>query len=130
MSSLRATEATTIDRSSKEKQMALPFDDSTISLAEITGDALRNEFSSPERQFPLLAGKMIRMYGQGPEGRTCGQCGNFKARKYCNVLSEGRRIGKWELNWPACGAFGVTLTADLRHLQFLRRREEEKEDKQ
>ena len=102
------------------KQIEIPFGDTPIVISGTSGDADREKFSSPEHQFPLLAGKMIRAYGPGPAGRTCGQCANYDRRRGCKAFVEGRPVaGKWESNWPACEAFDVTHPDKLRHMRLV-----------
>jgi hypothetical protein len=106
----------TIETKRKEIQMALPLDCSPpLSIPGTNSAELRQEFSSPERLYPLFAGKMRLAYGPGSDGSTCGKCVNFNRRRRCRAFNG--QFGEWDPTWPGCGAFNVRQEDERRNLR-------------
>jgi len=71
---------------------------------------------------------MYRLYGPGPEGKTCGECANClrvtptdrhynKCRLYGDTAGEST---DWRQKWPACGMFDresgeISVIEQLKH---------------
>lgn len=68
-----------------------------------------------ERHRASLVGRMVTLYGRGPEGATCGQCRHLRAKQYAGRYlkcafgpqSNGPATD-WRARWPACGKFEAT----------------------
>lgn len=65
-----------------------------------------------ERHRANLIGRMVTLYGRGPEGATCGHCCYLHRKQFAGVYlkcslgpqSNGPATD-WRARWPACGKF-------------------------
>ena len=81
---------------------------------------------------PSLNGRkieaMYRLYGPGPEGKTCGECANCiryspTDRRYwkCRLYGiSGGESTDWRQKWPACGMYNrdsgeIPVIEQLKH---------------
>jgi hypothetical protein len=64
---------------------------------------------TPEAREHKLVGYLRRIYGNGPDGATCGNCANLYAvGKYfkCKLGPQSRsEATDWRKKWLACGKF-------------------------
>jgi hypothetical protein len=66
----------------------------------------------PPSPYPLRLRQMHAVHGQGPSGKTCGQCQHLRTKRMggtyfkCDqtVMTDGAATD-WRKRWPACGLF-------------------------
>jgi len=70
------------------------------------------DFFGQEIPVPKKTNPMIRIYGQGPEGKRCKHCKHITCKEFGNTYykCDLRRntngpATDHRINWPACGKF-------------------------